>query len=730
MKKTLVRNTEKKNEEKRNTEKRSTEKRKEKKRSNEKKTAGKKKITNKMNLMQKLTIVISSVVIVPILIIGINATKISKDALEKQTMNSQTVLAAQTADRIDQEMDQINQIFLQIALSNAFQDVAKNLEPKEDLDQKEKAVWNLSRRRLIQSLDKDLQSITITNKFVGNISLLYVTGDLVGQRNSMPKGVTDFRETQVYKKLIDAGSLTWLNADETDLYVNSGYLTIGKSINSTYSLKKGPIVAVKIELKYDTFKNMLNKLKVGEGDSSYLLAPNGSLISPLEYDELVQSEKDPVFGEVADRANEVAADTFTTRVNGVNTIVTYNKCEKSGFIYLITIPEAEVFQGSKQIQNLIVLLGVIFSAVAVVGGLLFSSNMIKALKNVEKTMSLSAAGDLTVEAKTKRTDEIGNVASSFNSMVTNIRGLISQSNEMSSEVSKTAEALSKISDASSRTASEISSAINDVAMGAGMQSEEVERSVEIFSGLAEEINHAVDNTNVMEVAAKNVKNYTVEGIQAASVLDGKALEVISITEEVADQITDLAKSIAVINEFTVILNSTSEQTELLSLNASIEAARAGEHGKGFTVVAEEIRKLADQSSKQTKKIEILTNEIIAKTKASTEFVMKANTVIKEQAVSAKDSAEYFNKIDTAMNELLQNMTRIMEVIHKIDQGKDSVLTSINTIAEASEVAAAASEEVSASTQEQLSTLEELSNMAIMLNNYSKTLEENLNRFKV
>jgi methyl-accepting chemotaxis protein len=83
-----------------------------------------------------------------------------------------------------------------------------------------------------------------------------------------------------------------------------------------------------------------------------------------------------------------------------------------------------------------------------------------------------------------------------------------------------------------------------------------------------------------------------------------------------------------------------------------------------------------------------------------------------------------------MNDLLQNMNRIMEIIHKIDLDKDSVLGSINSIAEVSEVAAAASEEVSASTQEQLSTLEELANMAIMLKNYSRNLEENLNRFKV
>ena len=688
------------------------------------------KLTRKMSLLQKLVIVISTVVIVPILIIGIMATKISRTALEEQSRNSKAALASQTADMIDEEMERINQMFLQVSLGTNFQNVVNNLEPKQGLSDKEKAEWTLERKKLLQVLDKDIQSITITNKFISSMSLMYVTGDVIGPVSVMPEGVTDVRKTSVYQKLIKSSDMVWLNADEVDMYVNNGYLTVGKSVKSFYYSDTEAVGAVKIELNYDAFQSMLSKVKIGEEDTSYLIASNGNLISPLPYNEVVQSEKAPVFTEVEERAKSVDADTFTTKVNDVSMIVTYNKCDKSGLIYVITIPEAEVFQGSNEIRNLILLIGIIFSVVAVFGGLLFALNMIRALKSVEKTMFLSAGGDLTVEAKTRRTDEIGKVAGSFNSMVKSIRGLISQSNEMSEEVSKTAESLSKISDATSRTASEISSAINDVAMGAGLQSEEVERSVQIFTGLADEIGYAVSSTNVMEAAAKNVKNYTVEGIQAASVLDGKALEVITITEEVAEQISGLAKSITVINEFTEILNITSEQTELLSLNASIEAARAGEHGKGFTVVAEEIRKLAEQSSRQTKKIESLTNEILAKTKSSTEFVMKANTVIKEQAESAKDSAEYFGKIDMAMNELLQNMNRIMEVIHKIDQDKDSVLNSINSIAEVTEVAAAASEEVSASTQEQLSTLEELANMAIMLKNYSKNLEENLKRFKV
>lgn len=688
------------------------------------------KLTKKMSLLQKMVAIILTVVIVPILIIGNIATNISKTALENQSENSKAAIASQTANMIDQEMERINQMFLQVSTGTAFQEVVKNLMPKKGLSNKDKAEWNLSRMKYLQVLDKDIQSITISNKYISNMSLMYVTGDIVGPSKSLPEKVNDIRETKVYQKLIDSKDMIWLKKDEADMFVGSPNLSVGKAVKSSYYSDSEPVAVVMMELNYDTFRSMLSKIKIGENDMSYLIATNGTLISSLTYEETEQIEKEPVFAEVTARADKIVADSFVMNVNGVSSIVTYNKCDKSGLIYMIVIPKAEVFQGSDEIRNSIFLIGLIFSVIAVFGGLYFSLNMVKELKDVEKTMFISAKGDLTVTAQSNRTDEIGKVANSFNTMVNSIRMLLIQSKEVSREVNETAESLTRISDSSSCTAKEISDAINDVANGAGQQSEEVDKSVRIFQGLAEEIKNAVISTNIMVSGAKNAKDYTAQGIQTAKILDKKAIEVISITAQVVDQITGLGQSIMIISEFTKILNEISDQTKLLALNASIEAARAGEYGKGFTVVAGEIRKLAEQSESQTKKIETLVSKILFQTKDSTEFVMKANNVIKEQAESAKDSVEYFGKIDVAMTELQQNIHRINGAIYKIDQDKDSVLNSINNIAAVSEVAAASSEEVSASTQEQLNSLEELTKMAISLNQYSKNLEETLKHFKV
>lgn len=160
------------------------------------------KLTKKMSLLQKMVTVILTVVIVPILIIGIIATNISKTALENQSQKSRTAITAQTADRIDQEMIRINQMILQVSMSTAFQEVVKNLEAKKGLSGKELAEWNLSRMKYLQVLDKDIQSVTISNKYISNMSLMYITGDIIGPSRNLPEETTDIRDTKVYQKLI------------------------------------------------------------------------------------------------------------------------------------------------------------------------------------------------------------------------------------------------------------------------------------------------------------------------------------------------------------------------------------------------------------------------------------------------------------------------------------------------------------------------------------------------
>ncbi len=689
---------------------------------------GGKKLTEGISLLTKLIALVLAVVIVPVLIIGILATDISSKALQSQSKNSRSAVAAQTADIIDREIERFDNIIYQLDNSPLFREAVKYLEPKDNLSTVERAKWNLERMSNYNDLDQEVEYITVFEDYIGSLSLVFITGDVLGSGITLPQDIKDIRDTQLYRTLLANEELTWVTPDVPGMTYFDQNLLAGHYLDSIAYSKNEPVAVIVMELKYKAFSELLATIKTGDNDISYLIAPNKTVISPLSYEETLEFSERAVFEEVIGRSVTVDADTFRAVVDGTDMLVTYDRCDESGFIYMSTIPEADVLQGSRDIRNSTLLLGIVFGIISVIIGLLVSVKITRALKDVVGTMIAASKGDLTVKAKSDSKDEIGSVADTFNTMVKSIRELILQSKEVSNMVHGASESLADITEQTSMAATDITGTISDVADGAEQQSKKVHQSVEVFSELADEIDNVVESTNDMDLAAQNVKDYTVEGIEIAEVLNGKAIEVNQITSQVVDQIADLGNSISGINEITGILNEISDQTKLLSLNASIEAARAGEFGLGFSVVAEEIRKLAEQSSQQTSQIEELAANILSKTNESTEFVRVADAAIKEQAESMKESATYFSKIDYATDDLLKNIYRIMDVIHKIDTDKNNVLENLKDISEVSQMSVASSEEVAASTEEQLAALEELNSMAKKLNNYTLDLEESMKKF--
>lgn len=683
-----------------------------------------------MNLLQKLIAVILTVVIIPIGIIGILATNVSGNALKEQTEQSVAALAAQTSTMVDQEILRLNQLLLQVSISTTFNEVVNNLEADSQMTEQEKASWNLERMKMIKVFDKDIQSIAVSNKLIHSLSIVFVTGDAVGVALKGNNEIPDVRKSKLYNSLLSAKDFSWVDVQDTDLYSDNPHFTGGKALNSSYYTGKNPVAVGIIELNYEEFQKRLESIHIGEQDRSFIVTSNGSIISSLPYDDESVQPYEAVFLNIEDAAKTLDHNTYIDTVAGEEMYITYDRCDQSGFIYVNVIPTSEVLQGSRIIRNVIIAVGVIFAVIAVVFGTFFSVEMTKALRKVEKTMELAAQGDLSVSIINRRKDEIGKVSGSFNTMVASIRDLFVDSKSVADEVRHISQGLSDISEQSSRAASEIATAINDVAQGSGQQSVVVDDGLKIFTDLVSQIKNAVEETETMESHALIVKQYTEEGIDLADHLSTNTRDVAQITETVVREISELGDSILQINDFTQILHELSSQTRLLSLNASIEAARAGENGKGFMVVAEEIRKLAHQSGEQTLLIESVVSRIINLATHSTSTVLDANTLIRKQTESIKASTSYYKKIDESTGALKQSIRQSRIAIDMIDLSKNQVLDSLNTIASVSEAAAASAEQVSAATQEQLSSLEELTSLAFTLNEQASYLNEKLSCFKL
>ena len=202
------------------------------------------------------------------------------------------------------------------------------------------------------------------------------------------------------------------------------------------------------------------------------------------------------------------------------------------------------------------------------------------------------------------------------------------------------------------------------------------------------------------------------------------------SKKVSEVIWNLSTKSNEIGEVVEFINGITEQINLLSLNAAIEAARAGEAGRGFTVVANEVKKLAELSQESTLKISKLITEIQSDIKKSVEEVSNTNQTIDKQAVALKNTDDSLKKIETSVFEVTQKIKEVTAETEAINNSTSVVEEAIGKIVALIETNASSTEEVAASTEEHTASIEEISASMNLLTDLSNNLEKTIQKFKV
>lgn len=385
----------------------------------------------------------------------------------------------------------------------------------------------------------------------------------------------------------------------------------------------------------------------------------------------------------------------------------------------------------EEIRNTTLLIAVITLIVGISVISLFVINFTRALTLIKNNMAKVADGDLSIEkVHVKRKDEIGELIISFNSMVANLKELVEKVIDTSQHVSASAEQLSANADETTAASEQIASSIQEVASGAEMQLDKVKESNQIVNKISEDI---LDISTESENAAKS----SLEMSQKAQ-LEGKVVRkaieqmesIATISEHTTKVISDLYQKSGEIEEIVNLINGIADQTNLLALNAAIEAARAGEHGKGFAVVADEVRKLAEQSSRSTKKIAEIIKEIHVNTQKAVESmdngkmaVNKGSELVGEVGTSFSDVALYVTEISKGASENTQS-------IKKVNQNTESLVEFIRHVSNITEQTTAQTQEVATATEEQTASMEEVSAATKILTNMALELQEVASKFRV
>lgn len=385
---------------------------------------------------------------------------------------------------------------------------------------------------------------------------------------------------------------------------------------------------------------------------------------------------------------------------------------------------------AKKILMFFIVIGLIGLALATVVVYLFVHVIVgRPILKLAQGTSEIAAGDLTKAIDIKSTDEVGTLVTNFNNMTQNLRDLILKVTHTSNKVTASSQELANITSETTQSASQVAATIEELAATASTQAVNAEEGANLIQSLTDSIRHIMDQMNDVMTSVENAEAMSNKGAQVVSnqvqkMQDNKAatLKAAQIIEGLAEQAKDVAKIVDTIQAI-------SNQTNLLALNAAIEAARAGEHGLGFSVVADEVRGLAEETARATTKVGQIIEFIQSNVKAAVAEMGVAEKAVQAQEQAVTNTTQAFNQIGQMVNVISQKVNNAVHENEGNVRSLDLMLQTIENLSASAEEAAAGSEEASASTQEQTAAMEQIAHAAEELANLSVELEEMVARFK-
>ncbi|MBP2022877.1 methyl-accepting chemotaxis protein [Clostridium punense] len=406
------------------------------------------------------------------------------------------------------------------------------------------------------------------------------------------------------------------------------------------------------------------------------------------------------------------------------TIITKNNVEQSKIEY----------NNSMSIYSKIVRLVLLssFSAfiVSIVLTIVISSSIITPLrKSISFAKNLSQ-GDLTDNLTIKSKDELGILTEALNNTGEKLENIVTKIKATSLEVNTGSDQLA----AAMENTNKVTNEIGEKTVNVTHNIQGIVTAVEQTNNNIKLISTSSDKVSFLSKEAKNnsltFKEHAYKGKDSVDITVSTMSDIEEATKKVKTSINDLETLSSSIGNITSMITDIAEQTNMLALNATIEAARAGEHGRGFSVVADQIRKLAEESASATKSIEKMILDVKIKTKISVENILITEKRVKQGSLVANDTENIINLIIDNMNILVKQIEEISYQASNQATSTSSISYSMNNIVENTQLLYDASRDINSIIEEQIAVTQEVTSTTENLSKLTESLNSMVKYFKV
>jgi len=416
------------------------------------------------------------------------------------------------------------------------------------------------------------------------------------------------------------------------------------------------------------------------------------------------------------------------KVNGKKYLYVYQPVGKDGIMITTLVPNSTISAQVSSIRMVTVLIVLLACAVALFAGLHLARTISGALKQTCDALEVAAEGDLSQHLTTKRRDEFGKLTAATNKMLGGIRGLISDNQKFGQRVVTLSNDVAVSSSDIEESMKQVVDSMHMVAQDVDNQAAQTEQGVARINEFSDKINSIYTESENMVSKTEETLNVVEKGKVIVGNLHEKSQDTVVVTSVLIEDIAQVEQQSHSIEKIMKTIEEIAEQTNLLSLNAYIEAARAGDSGRGFSVVADEIRKLAEQSLNAGVTVRAIVNDIKSITTKTGESAKKTELFLKEQATALNDTIDMFASISEQVVGLVAAIRVMQDSMTGMVANKEDIVVAMQSISDIAEKIVKSVDNVSEVVNEKMIQIDQLVDNAGSLNKEAEELSGSMDKF--